>query len=767
MESLKFEQIDSRQSSIKTAHTKTCEWLLTHSAYQDWINRNHFIQHHGFLWINGKPGAGKSTLMKFAYLHTKNTSSDATISFFFNARGDVLEKSTAGMHRSLLVQLLETFPDLQAVLDNPGAHHINDIQTLRNIFSLAITKLGHRRLTCFIDALDECDQEEVQDMITYFEGIGESAINREVKPYVCFSTRHYPYIHVENGRKLTLEDQTGHEEDLERYIKSHLKVGTKKQIDEVRSEILQKAAGVFLWVVLVVSILNDEFKGGRLFAVKRRLKEIPPRLSDLFKDILTRDSKNMGDLLLSIQWILFAKRPLRIQEFYFAVVSGLNADSLSEWDPEEVTTDDINRFVLSSSKGLAETTRSKQQTVQFIHESVRDFLIKDNGFYDLWPDLAADFSSKSHERLKQCCYNYMQTDVSRYITFDRALPKSKSTEAVDLRLNVLGKFPFLQYATDNIMYHADMAAAGVCQDRFLQTFNTTSWINLNNLFEKHEVRRYTPSASLLYILAETNMANLIKSVLHFHPGAFHKRGERYQYPFFAAIANSHRSAIKALLDLEHNPAKDNITTNLVWGRGFVASKGQTPLSWASSNGHKEIVQLLLDRGAETDAKDNDGQSPLWNAASNGNKEIVQLLLDGGAEIDAKNEYGQSPLWNAACKGHKEIVQLLLDRGAEIDAKYNDGQLLLWWAAWNGHKEIVQLLLDRGAEIDAKDNDSQTPLWWAASNGHKEIVQLLLDRGAEIDAKDNDGQLPLWGAAYNGHKEIVQLLFEKGANRRLC
>ncbi|KAK3614617.1 hypothetical protein LTR22_027716, partial [Elasticomyces elasticus] len=143
------------------------------------------------------------------------------------------------------------------------------------------------------------------------------------------------------------------------------------------------ASGVFMWVVFVVDILNEEFRRGCIFAVKQRLHEIPIRLSDLSKDLLRRDALNMADVLLCLQWILFAKRPLTREEFYFAMVAGLYDDLHHgiEWIPEpwvleEITVEDMNRFVLNSSKDLAELTKSiTTPTVQFIHESVRDFLI--------------------------------------------------------------------------------------------------------------------------------------------------------------------------------------------------------------------------------------------------------------------------------------------------------------------------------------------------------------------------------------------------------
>jgi ABC-type molybdenum transport system ATPase subunit/photorepair protein PhrA len=105
---LTFGQIDARQMTIKTAHAKTCRWLLRSEQYLNWLDTIKIGEHHGFLWIKGKAGTGKSTLMKFALVNARKTMKDyIVLSFFFNARGEDIEKSTIGTCRSLLLQLLE------------------------------------------------------------------------------------------------------------------------------------------------------------------------------------------------------------------------------------------------------------------------------------------------------------------------------------------------------------------------------------------------------------------------------------------------------------------------------------------------------------------------------------------------------------------------------------------------------------------------------------------------------------------------------------
>ncbi|EPS45070.1 hypothetical protein H072_967 [Dactylellina haptotyla CBS 200.50] len=196
---------------------------------------------------------------------------------------------------------------------------------------------------------------------------------------VCFSSRHYRYITIRWGIELTLEDQRGHAEDLAIYVKNRLEIRDAALAEDLKTQILEKAAGVFLWVILVVTILNKENRRGRL-ALHKRLAEIPGGLSELFKDIITRDQDNMEDFILCILWVLYAAWPLRPEEYYHALWSGLSLKGLADKELPSTTgqdaTDMIQSCVISSSKGIVEITKSIRPTVQFIHESVRDFLIK-------------------------------------------------------------------------------------------------------------------------------------------------------------------------------------------------------------------------------------------------------------------------------------------------------------------------------------------------------------------------------------------------------
>ncbi|KAL5603697.1 hypothetical protein FOVSG1_006447 [Fusarium oxysporum f. sp. vasinfectum] len=760
--SLGFEQIDSRRTTIKTAYSKTCSWFLTHPGYLEWLDAEKRSQHRGFLWIRGKPGAGKSIIMKFIYTKMKKTDipmKTLTVSFFFNARGGLLEKSVSGMYRSLLLQLLEGFPDLQQILDDPDLIPRNQVtcpslNILKDLFRSAVSSLEKRALTCFVDALDECDEQQVRDMVDFFEEVAEQCVEGNMRFQVCFSSRHYPYIDIKSGIRLTLEGQDGHNEDLKHYISKHLRIQDPDLVDELKQMMLEKSAGVFLWVALVVDILNKEDRRGRL-ALRRRLQEVPSELSELFKDILTRDQEHMEDLLLSILWILLAERPLKPGEYYHALWSGLSLKGLVDLEIPPVNTSDasvcINKCIISSSKGLAEITKAKKPTVQFIHESVRDFLIKDKGMYQLWPELGADWEGQAHERLKLCCNAYVFHEA-----IGKAIDGQQSTEAQRIKEDLLKQFPFLEYASHFVLGHANAAAYKITQQRFISEFPVSNWVRIFNAFEKHKVRKYSEGADVIYILADRGYPELIRMRLEVNPG-IDVGGGRYRHPLLAAMAKGNKDSVTALLGLSSRIHNGTDITDGLKSKIDSVKPNHTPVSWACEEGHLAIAAFLLDQGAQV------GVDDLVRFAGNGNIEVVKMLLEKGADATVVDKDGWMPLLLASRNGYSEMVKLLLEKGADATAADKDGWTPLHEASWNGHLEITKMLLEKGADATVADKDGSTPLHLASRRGHLETARMLLQKGADATAADKDGSRPLDEASWNGHLEIAKMLLEKGAD----
>jgi ankyrin repeat protein len=202
----------------------------------------------------------------------------------------------------------------------------------------------------------------------------------------------------------------------------------------------------------------------------------------------------------------------------------------------------------------------------------------------------------------------------------------------------------------------------------------------------------------------------------------------------------------------------------------------TPLIWAAENGQTDVVRGLLERGADVEAKNKYGGTALGSAACEcatidmpETLESMKLLLEKGAKANAKNKAGSTALMAAASAGRTENMQLLLDKGATIDSKDNDGNTALLVSAGAGPYSAVgvvytvnpvKLLLERGADIEARNKHGDTALILAASRGgyeDAETVRLLLERSADVGAKNNRGQTALDLALKNHRTEIVSLL----------
>jgi ankyrin repeat protein len=814
LESLRFEQIDIRQMTIKTAHIKTCKWLLKNPDYLDWLDPTKFSQHHGFLWIKGKAGTGKSTMMKFALVTAyKIKKRHVVISFFFNARGEDLEKSTAGAYRSLLSRLLEQLPILLNVFDSNDiatikTKHQWDTELLQSLLERAISRLGDSSVVCFIDALDECEDTQVRDMIQFFERVGEQAVSNGTRFLVCFSSRHYPHITIRRGNELVLDHHEGHTQDIANYIETELHIGKSSMAQHIRDELLEKASGIFMWVVLVVGILNKEHDRGQMHAMRKRLKEIPGDLYELFRDILTRDAENKSELMLCIQWVLFAKHPLTAEQLYHAILREIDPEALTELNFDEITKEDMQRYILNSSKGLAETTAAKDQKVQFIHETVKDFLLKENGLAKIWPDYENGFESQSHERLKQCCLNYIKADVIASLDISDDLPRDKRQDD-DLRQSVIKKIPFLEYAVLGVLYHADLAARdGVSQTRFLNDFPLQEWIRLDNLLQKYKVRRHTKNVSCLYILAENNLTNLVESLSVVEP-CTEIEGERYGCALFAAVATESANIIEIFLKrtgIRQDPATspsssegspDFSLSTRPNSRAFTYSKKKGILLSAAELRHEKAfavaalsrydteadrgsgdstLLLAIDQGFEVVASYLIGtdpslmerpnkrrETPLQRASHLGNENLARILLTGGANINAPGGLYGTALVAASARGHETVALMLLDKGADINASGGPYGTALVAACARGHETVALTLLDKGADINASGGPYGTALVAACARGYETVSLTLLDKGADINASGGPYSSALAAACAGGHEAVAMMLLEKGAD----
>jgi ankyrin repeat protein len=186
---------------------------------------------------------------------------------------------------------------------------------------------------------------------------------------------------------------------------------------------------------------------------------------------------------------------------------------------------------------------------------------------------------------------------------------------------------------------------------------------------------------------------------------------------------------------------------------------------AAKKGDSEVVEALLDSGADINARDEQNQTALHQAASKGHTPIVKFLLERGADVNAKNLFGQTPLLAPVYRGSLDTVRALLGAGADVDARSElSGQTPLLSLS-SLRTKVVEALLEEGADVNAKGEAfHETALMLAATTGNIATVKALLEKGADVKAASTNGRTAMMMAEALDHTEVVKLLQEAGASR---
>lgn len=330
LEHLRFDAMSLRYDTIHVAHRETLIWIFdkggrrSPGTFDKWL-----LSDENLYWISGKPGSGKSTLMKFLCDHPRTLErlrvwamNDRLVSaqyFLWNAGKDGLQKSQEGLLRSLVYQILRQCPDMIPLaypnawrvyfaedgvpIDAPTAHskdldfRINLtvpglLATLRDICTAAVA--SDTRLYFFIDGLDEYDGKPA-DMIRLI-----CMLRKLPALKLCLSSRPWNEFEQEFGknqaRKLYMQDFNG--PDIKAFVydtiqqDENYKESETSLVDVLAQEIVEAANGVFLWVFLVVrSFQEGLLNGDRISYLRKRLRELPSDLNDYFEKILFHDVK--------------------------------------------------------------------------------------------------------------------------------------------------------------------------------------------------------------------------------------------------------------------------------------------------------------------------------------------------------------------------------------------------------------------------------------------------------------------------------------------
>lgn len=331
LKTLVFDEVHSREDAIPVAHAETFSWVFEEeqTTFVEWASSGNgrflpLLQartqicrvtdtvYEGMFWVTGKPGSGKSTLMKYLVQQPRTHSclekwagSDEVVTAFhcFWNAGTAIQKSQSGLLRTLLIRIIQQCPNLAQRCVPKRFQNTDDLhniapwrhgELIETIRSFGASLKGDVRICFFIDGLDEYEGEST-DLIELISSLCESPCVKACvssRPWNAF-TRAY---HNRVGGELEVQKLT--ERDIKAYIADNMNADRTFQrlrkshstgCDRLMGDISSKAQGVFLWVYLVVrSLLRGLGNDDDLKILQRRLDSYPDTLDRYFDRMLNR-----------------------------------------------------------------------------------------------------------------------------------------------------------------------------------------------------------------------------------------------------------------------------------------------------------------------------------------------------------------------------------------------------------------------------------------------------------------------------------------------
>jgi hypothetical protein len=394
---LDFPGLPDRHGAIPFAHQRTFEWVYEDaSAFPKWLLQD---QTSSLFWITGKPGSGKSTLMKFLYNDPRTlrylsqwAGSNPLIraGFFFWNSGTIHQMSQKGLLQSLLLQILQGYPEYKQLFPSRWKQYNLHGSIL---YDWTVAELGEAlemilarspcRFAFFLDGLDEFDGDP-QVLVDF---VGRMTTRDTIK--VCVASRPWNLFQDAFNQfpGLALERLTN--KDIKLYVSDHLLNNQRfvKLLDRephraqnLVAEVVDKAFGVFLWVYLVVQSLLEGIRNGDSMAdLESRLRALPSDLEELFDKLLKSvDGFYFQPACHLLQLVRRAYEPLDLISFYYTDDAADNAVARPINPLERRQLDDLEeearRRLNSRCKGFLESPKWGDGKIRYLHRTAKDFL---------------------------------------------------------------------------------------------------------------------------------------------------------------------------------------------------------------------------------------------------------------------------------------------------------------------------------------------------------------------------------------------------------
>jgi ankyrin repeat protein len=238
------------------------------------------------------------------------------------------------------------------------------------------------------------------------------------------------------------------------------------------------------------------------------------------------------------------------------------------------------------------------------------------------------------------------------------------------------------------------------------------------------------------------------------------RKDRIKMNLFEALDNNHVEETEEIL--EEAPEMDVNKVKDKWGR--------RPLHYAARDGDLAMSKHLVDvRNADVNIMNKFNQSPMFSAAENGHLNICEFLVEKGADLNLRDSDGNTAFMMAALAGCLKVCQFLEGRGADLNVKdHRYGENAFMYAASLGYLKICQFLEEKGVKLDIQNKEGSTALGIAAQFQCLHVCQYLLEKGciaSEMDKDKLDDALQY--ICSNGYYDLLKRFCFAGAAMPSC
>ncbi|KAL8756705.1 MAG: hypothetical protein Q9199_002751 [Rusavskia elegans] len=786
VDALKYD--DEYEKHVSLHLNGTCEWIIGHTSFSDWVSNHTLDTGTRFLWIHGPAGFGKTVLSAWLIRYIKETLKLPVACCFSSSHAQRTEDFD-NIIRTWITQLAQNSIEVLNQCQIARREHSGRRASRVVIWSL-LKRVLPQLPSCILalDGLDEFrDVNESRGL--FLEDLKKAVASTQVR--IVITSRNEPDIEVQLRASATqpkeytmLECKLSNEDvksDLGLYSQAVVAKRFPKQDetyrDDLSAQLAQKADGMFLWIKLQQSQLRGSQSRK---TVQRIVKGMPHGLDQTYErnwnSIQELPEPDRNRALNILRWLTFGIWSLTVQGLVEALI--IEVDESSEAFCEDDLPADIDaEYINNEIKGLCrsfidirdgtENTPPGMKTVHLAHGSVRELLITILPIHltaGPFPEYNIRVAAH-HAILASHCLRYLN-HAGAWDTDKEGYYRSFTEYAVD---------SWYEHVQRSYVNHQDHDGVSTLLHAFLRSENIyfRKWqmqfvkIGVKNEDEddeeKDEAEVATPQVkpSAVYYACLFSLDTTIDLLLNIEDEDFNSVGGPSGTPLQLACVNGKESIFERLM----RRGADNTVRGGMFG---------TAINAAAYMGHHKMVKSLLEREGSTAQSRSRILEAVKTAATKGYLEIVELLLDGGAVALSGPESDQEKLtclsdslYEAAFQGHLTVVKSLLERGADINVRNSySGQTPLHAAVEENHLEVVAELAERGANVAVHDKHGYTPLHWSALRGYTEIATCLLSHGTdvntEIDAGPDIGHHALYLATFWNRQDVLSLLLDKNA-----